>query len=324
MTRSHYQDARLLSGLSVMMAVVEAGSFVRAADVLGLTPSGVSRAIARLETRIGIRLFDRNPRAVVLTEEGRCFHAQVAPLLTGIQEAAEEAAGASATVRGRLKLNLDPWFARIVLSPRLPELTTRYPQLSLELLVSNHREDMMAGGVDLALRFGPPHVSALIARKILETRIIPCASPSYLAGRGTPKVPKDVANHEALLFRDPHVTGVAQWDATLRAFISNDVKRTPYAALIMAVIWPREASLLKACGALVHSWKGVITRTDAMLAALGAIACPESPLLERLAVEIAVELCGWDLAGVADQVAHRVHNRTELFLVPSQKTHRSQ
>ena len=74
-------DARLLSGVSVMIAVVEAGSFVRAADALGLTPSGVSRAIARLETRIGIRLFDRNPRAVVLTDEGRRFHAQVAPLL---------------------------------------------------------------------------------------------------------------------------------------------------------------------------------------------------------------------------------------------------
>ena len=86
-------DVRLLSSVSVMIAVVEAGSFVRAADALGLTPSGVSRAIARLETRIGIRLFDRNPRAVVLTEEGRRFHAQVAPLLTVIEEAAEGAAG---------------------------------------------------------------------------------------------------------------------------------------------------------------------------------------------------------------------------------------
>ena len=98
-------DARLLTGVSVMIAVVEAGSFVRAADALGLTPSGVSRAIARLETRIGIRLFDRNPRAVVLTEEGRRFHAQVAPLLTGIEEAAEEAvAGRSCCGSGRLPL----------------------------------------------------------------------------------------------------------------------------------------------------------------------------------------------------------------------------
>jgi DNA-binding transcriptional LysR family regulator len=205
-------DARLLSGVGVMIEVVEAGSFVRAANALGLTASGVSRAIARLEARIGVRLFDRNPRAVVLTEEGRRFHAQVAPLMIGIEEAAEEAAGAGAAVRGRLKLNLDPWFARIVLAPRLPELTARYPELSLELLVSNHREEMMAGGVDLALRFGPPDPSALIARKILETRIITCASPSYLARRGTPMVPKDVADHEALLFRDPQSGRPFAWE----------------------------------------------------------------------------------------------------------------
>jgi DNA-binding transcriptional LysR family regulator len=205
-------DARLLSGVGVMIEVVEAGSFVRAANALGLTASGVSRAIARLEARIGVRLFDRNPRAMVLTEEGRRFHAQVAPLMIGIEEAAEEAAGAGAAVRGRLKLNLDPWFARIVLAPRLPELTARYPELSLELLVSNHREEMMAGGVDLALRFGPPDPSALIARKILETRIITCASPSYLARRGTPMVPKDVADHEALLFRDPQSGRPFAWE----------------------------------------------------------------------------------------------------------------
>jgi DNA-binding transcriptional LysR family regulator len=82
----------------------------------------------------------------------------------------------------------------------------------IELLVSNHREDMMAGGVDLALRFGPPHPSALIARKILETRIITCASPSYLARRGTPKVPQDIANHEALLFRDSQSGRPFSWE----------------------------------------------------------------------------------------------------------------
>jgi DNA-binding transcriptional LysR family regulator len=82
----------------------------------------------------------------------------------------------------------------------------------LELLVSNHREDMMAGGVDVALRFGPPPTSALIARKILETRIITCASPGYLARRGTPKVPNDVAHHEALLFRDPQSGRPFSWE----------------------------------------------------------------------------------------------------------------
>src|SRR5258705_11726699 len=133
-----------------MVAVVEAGNFARAAEILGLTASGVSRAVARLEGRIGVKLFHRTPRTVALTDDGRRFHDEVAPLLTSIGEAAEQATGASATVRGRLKVNADPWFARVGLAPRLPELTRRYPQLSLDPLVSNHREDMLTGGIDLA------------------------------------------------------------------------------------------------------------------------------------------------------------------------------
>jgi len=205
-------DARLLSGVGVMVAVVEDGSFARAADTLGLTPSGVSRAIARLEARVGTRLFHRGPRAVVLTDEGRRFHAEVAPLLTGIEEAAEAAAGARAAVRGRLKVNVDPWFARVVLAPRLPELMARHPQLSVELLVSNHREEMMSGGVDLAVRFGPPDPSSFIARKLLETRIVTCAAPAYLEHRGAPQTPADVSTHEAILFRDPQSGRPFTWE----------------------------------------------------------------------------------------------------------------
>ena len=145
-------DARLLSGVTVMVVVVENGGFARAADQLGLTPSGVSRAIARLENRIGVRLFHRNSRAVTLTEEGHHFHAKVSPLLNSIQEAAEDAASSITTVKGRLKVNVDPWFARVVLAPRLPEFMARHPQLFLDLVVTNHREEMMSG----AYRRGPP------------------------------------------------------------------------------------------------------------------------------------------------------------------------
>src|ERR1700740_575190 len=105
--------SRLRSGIEVLSAVVGAGSFVRAADALGLTQSGVSRAVARLETRIGVRLFDRTPRAVTLTDEGRRFHQSVVPLLTGLEEAATDAAGSAATPRGRLRVDVDPWFARL-------------------------------------------------------------------------------------------------------------------------------------------------------------------------------------------------------------------
>jgi DNA-binding transcriptional LysR family regulator len=86
-------DTRLLTGVGVPAAVTEAGNFARAAEMLGLTPSAVSRAVARLEARVGVRLFDRNPREVSLTEEGRRFHTQVMPLLAGLDEAAAEAAG---------------------------------------------------------------------------------------------------------------------------------------------------------------------------------------------------------------------------------------
>ncbi len=205
-------DTRLLSGVGVMVAVVETGGFARAGDQLGLTPSGVSRAIARLESRIGVRLFHRNSRAVILTEEGRRFHAEVSPLLAAIQDAAEDALTSITTVRGRLKVNADPWFARVVLAPRLPEFLGSHPQLFLDLVVTNHLEEMMSGGVDVAIRFGWPGASGLIARKLLETRVITCAAPDYIERRGAPRSPAEVAGHQAILFRDPQSGRPFKWE----------------------------------------------------------------------------------------------------------------
>jgi DNA-binding transcriptional LysR family regulator len=195
-------DARMLTGVGVLAAVTETGNFARAAEALGLTPSGVSRAVARLEARVGVRLFDRTPRSVTLTAEGRRFHAQVIPLLAGIEEAATEAAGAAAAVSGTLRVNVDPWFARMALAPGLPRFLGAYPLLSINLIVSNHREEMMAG-VDVAVRFGPAEGASLIARKLLDTRVLTCAAPAYLDRHGVPSTPHDLAHHETILFRDP-------------------------------------------------------------------------------------------------------------------------
>lgn len=200
-------DTRLLTGVGVLAAVMEAGNFARAAEVLGLTPSGVSRAVARLEARVGVRLFDRNPREVSLTEEGKRFHARVMPLLAGLDEAVTEAAGAAVAVRGRLRVSVDPWFARMVLASELQRFLTRHPLLTLDLTTSNYREEMMAG-VDVAVRFGPPDASSLIARKLLDTRVVTVAAPTYLAKHGEPRSPHDLIHHDALLFRDPQ-TGLA-------------------------------------------------------------------------------------------------------------------
>jgi DNA-binding transcriptional LysR family regulator len=205
-------DGRLLGGVSVLAAVVETGNFVKAAEALGLTQSGVSRAVARLEARVGVRLLDRTPRAVSLTDEGRRFHAQVAPLLAGLEEAASEAAGSAHAVRGKLRVNVDPWFARLVLAPRLSAFLAAHPQLSLELLVRDALGDLVSEGIDVAVRFGEPEPSGLIARKLLETRIIACAAPAYLARCGRPKHPRDLERHECLLYRDPVIGRPFPWE----------------------------------------------------------------------------------------------------------------
>jgi DNA-binding transcriptional LysR family regulator len=233
-------DARILTGVGVLATVTEVGNFARAAEVLGLTPSGVSRAVARLEARIGVRLFDRTPRSMTLTEEGRRFHAQVIPLLAGIEEAATEAAGAAAAVSGKLRVNVDPWFSRMVLAPKLPRFLAQYPLLSLDLIVSNHREEMMAGA-DVAVRFGPAEGASLIARKLLETRVLTYAAPAYLDRHGVPATPHDLLNHETILFRDPQTGlpfawGFAQdgeeFDVAVRGRITTDDPSTAIEACV--------------------------------------------------------------------------------------------
>jgi DNA-binding transcriptional LysR family regulator len=196
-------DGRLLAGIGVLAQVVETGNFARAGEAMGLTPSGVSRAVARLEARLGVRLFDRTPRAVRLTEEGRRFHAQVAPLLAGLEDAATDASATAGAVRGRLRVNADPWFARLVLAPRLPAFLARYPDLSLEIIVRDTPGDLIGEGMDIAVRFGDIGPPGLIARKLMETRIVAIAAPSYLAQHGTPRRPADLLRHECLMFRDP-------------------------------------------------------------------------------------------------------------------------
>jgi DNA-binding transcriptional LysR family regulator len=204
-------DTRLLTGAGVVAAVAETGNFARAAEVLGLTPSGVSRAVGRLEARIGIRLFDRGPRRVSLTEEGKRFHSRIAPLLAGLEEAAASAAGAGTVVSGRLRLSVDPWFARTILAPSIGTFVQRHPLLSVDLLTSNHREEMMAG-VDVAIRFGSSPDSSLVAHRLLDSRVLTCASPQYLELHGTPTTPEELEQHQLIMFRDP-LTGLPfQWE----------------------------------------------------------------------------------------------------------------
>lgn len=195
-------DGRLLSGVSVLSAVIEAGTIARAADALGLTASAVSRAISRLEARVGVRLLERTTRSLSLTDEGRRFYERVGPHLSGIEEAAIEASGSAGIVRGRLRVNVDPFFSRIVLSSHIRAFLTQHPEVSLELIMRDAIGDLGAGGFDMALRFGEPPNGSLVARKLFETRVLTVASPAYVAEHGQPGHPSEVLSHDCISFYD--------------------------------------------------------------------------------------------------------------------------
>lgn len=207
-------DERILNGMSVLSAVVDSGSFAGAGELLDMTQSGVSRSIARLEARLGIRLLDRTTRSVTLTDEGRRFYEQVVPLLAGLEEAAASAAEGAIVVRGRLRVNVDPFFSRLVLGPRLGSFVENHPDLQLELVTREQIGDMVADGFDLAVRFGHPRPSTLVARKLLETRIITVASPAYLKKHGRPSNPGELDGdtHRCIQFRDPQSGHPFPWE----------------------------------------------------------------------------------------------------------------
>jgi DNA-binding transcriptional LysR family regulator len=205
-------DGRLLAGVSVLAAVVEAGSFVRAAEPLGLTQSAVSRAIARLEARVGVRLLDRTTRSLTLTAEGRKLYEQVGPLLAEIGDAVIVAAGAAAVARGVLRVNADSYFSSLMFAPHANRFLERYPEISLEMLTWPQLGELVTEGFDVAVRFGEPPVSSLAARKLLEARVLTVASPAYLERVGAPQRPEDLRDHECIQFRDPATGRPFMWE----------------------------------------------------------------------------------------------------------------
>ena len=208
-------DGRLVGGLVVLAAVADAHSFGKAAERLGMTQSGVSKAIAKLEARLGARLIHRTSRAVELTEEGRALHERVAEHLAGIGEAAAETSKTRDTVRGKLRVNVDPLFSRVVLSPKLSAFLLQNPQMELRIETRDRIADLVSDGFDLAVRFGEPIPSALIARRILAARILTVASPAYIERHGRPVHPQDLASeiHQCIRAIDSSTGRPFDWES---------------------------------------------------------------------------------------------------------------
>ncbi|EPA1861531.1 LysR family transcriptional regulator [Klebsiella oxytoca] len=190
-----------LEGISVFVEAVESGSFARAAEQLALTRSAVGKIIARLEERLGVRLFYRTTRSQRLTSEGQIYYERCVRALRELKDAESLIDSGQTEVIGKLKISMPVLFGRYCVGPVLLSLASQHPKLELDCHFSDRVVDMVNEGYDLAIRFSSTDISAnLQSRKIAIQRKIACAAPDYLDRKGIPLVLDDLVHHEALVY----------------------------------------------------------------------------------------------------------------------------
>ena len=190
---------RLLE-LDVYVQVAQAGSFTAAGRDLGLSPSAVSKQIARLEDRLGVRLLNRTTRKVAMTEEGAAFFDHAKRIIADLDEAEQALSHLRAAPRGLLRVNMPVTIGHLILAPLIPEFLRRYPDVEVDLTLNDRMVDLVEEGMDLGIRIGELKDSSLIARKLAPSRRAVCAAPSYLEHAGTPRRPADLADHNCLVY----------------------------------------------------------------------------------------------------------------------------
>ena len=189
-----------LAAMQVFSQVVESGSFAKAAERLKLSTSATSRHVAELEAHLHTRLLNRTTRRVSLTESGRAFYERCVQLLSELEEAEQEAARAAVVPRGTIRLTTSVNFGVRHLAPAIADFAARHPEVRFDVSLSDRMVDLVEEGFDLAIRIGGPGPENLVARKLGETRVVPCASPAYLAAHGTPQAPEDLERHNCFTY----------------------------------------------------------------------------------------------------------------------------
>jgi DNA-binding transcriptional LysR family regulator len=183
--------------MEVFVRVVELGGFSAAAREFGLTPSGASKLVSRLEARLKTRLVNRSTRRLQLTSEGEAYFDRAVRILSDMAEAEREAS-VGASPHGHLRVNSNVPFGRRYLAPLAPLFLAQYPEVTLDLILSDTVVDLLEERADVAIRVGTLGDSSLVARKLGSSRIVVVASPDYLARRGVPADPAELADHQAI------------------------------------------------------------------------------------------------------------------------------
>ncbi|MCC7547102.1 MAG: LysR family transcriptional regulator [Burkholderiales bacterium] len=187
-----------LSSMEAFVRVVESGSFVAAAQRLGISQAMVSRYVQDLEARLGTRLLQRSTRRLSLTEAGAAYFERSQQVLRDVEEMDASVASHTQQPRGTLRLNAPVVFGSRHLSRLLPEYSARFPEVTVDLSLSDRFIDLAEEGVDLALRIGTLGESSLVARRLCPVRLVICGSPTYFARHGRPRTPEDLAKHNCL------------------------------------------------------------------------------------------------------------------------------
>lgn len=192
-------DVNRSGEMEVFVRAVELGGFSAAARAFRMTPSAVSKLISRLEARLGVRLINRSTRKLQLTPEGSAFYERAVRVLDEMA-AAEREAAVGATPSGLLRVNTSVPFGLHRLLPLLPDFARRYPNITVEVTLTDTVVDLLEQRADVAIRVGAMRESRLLARKLGESRMVVVAAPAYLARRGVPHTPEDLAEHNLLDF----------------------------------------------------------------------------------------------------------------------------
>lgn len=186
--------------IETFLAVASGGSLTAAAKAMRLTPSAVSRSIARLEVRLGVTLMRRTTRSLALTAEGQAYRDRMSVLVADIATVEAGLGQEHQGPRGLLRINASPSIGTMGLLPILPRFTARYPEVTVDLALSDAIVDLVEERADIAIRIGPLRDTRLRAKKLGHSRMALVASPDYLARRGTPRTPEDLDTHDCLRF----------------------------------------------------------------------------------------------------------------------------
>ena len=187
-----------LQSMDVFRWVVDLGSFSRAADRLDMSRASVTAHVAALENRLGLRLLNRTTRKLALTDDGTAYLDHVRRVLADVEETEGVLTAGRSQPRGVLRIDLPVAIGRQFVVPALPRFAAQYPELKVIAILDDRRTDLIETGIDAAVRMGPLEDSSLVARRVYEAGFVACASPDYLALRGTPETPADLERHNCL------------------------------------------------------------------------------------------------------------------------------